>query len=75
MEELKSQAKKAGVPLNHLIEKALRIYLDQLTKLQYIRSYKKMGHDDDIIQVAEEGMTDYLNSLEVLNKEKFGLLT
>lgn len=46
-----------------MIEKALRIYLDQINKAEYIKSYKEAFNDDNILNIAEEGMEDYLNQL------------
>lgn len=62
--QLAEQAKKLSVPKNKLIEKALSIYLEQLKRAEYIRSYKQMADDIDLMQVAEEGMNDYLRQLE-----------
>lgn len=50
-----------------MIEKALEIYLDQLNRAEYVKSYKEMADDADVLKVAEEGMEDYLKQL---NKEK-----
>ena len=61
---LAEQAQKLSVPKNKLIEKALRIYLDQLIRAEYIKSYKLAIQDVDTMLLAEEGMTDYLKQLE-----------
>jgi predicted transcriptional regulator len=66
---LAEQAKKLSVPKNKLIEKALRIYLDQLIRAEYIKSYKRASRDADTILLAEEGMTDYLKQLEDTDSE------
>jgi len=42
----------------------LRIYLDQLNRAEYLRSYKKASEDVDLITIAEEGMEDYLKQIE-----------
>ncbi len=59
-EQLLSSAESFPPPKNKIIEKALRIYLDQLKRATYPRSYKKMSDDTDIIIIAEEGMADYM---------------
>ena len=51
------------MPKNKIIEKALQIYLDQLTRAEYIKSYKQAGTDEDMLSIAEEGMEDYLKQL------------
>ncbi len=61
---LNKKAKELKMPKNKLIEKALQIYLTQLNKAEYIRSYKKMAADTDILKMAEEGMSDYLTQLK-----------
>jgi len=61
---LDEKAKALSVPKNKLIEKALRIYLDQINRAEYAQSYKKAASDKDIIGIAEEGMLDYFNQLD-----------
>jgi predicted transcriptional regulator len=61
---LNEKAKQLSLPKNKLIEKALRIYLEQLNKAEYVRSYKKMNEDTNLIALAEEGMADYFKQLE-----------
>ncbi len=63
-EKLAEVAKQYGVAKNKIIEKALQIYLDQLNRAEYVKSYKKAGQDQEIMVVAEEGMTEYLSNLE-----------
>lgn len=57
-------AKEYGVAKNKIIEKALSIYLDQIKRAEYVKSYKKAGQDIEIMKVAEEGMSYYLKDLE-----------
>ena len=61
---LSQKAKELSIPKNKIIEKALRIYLDQLNKAAYIKSYRNMNDDESIWKVAEEGMDDYLRQIE-----------
>jgi hypothetical protein len=60
---LSEKANDLSLPKNKLIENALRLYLTHLEKAEYARSYKQAANDKDILQVAEEGMEDYLNQL------------
>ena len=64
MDLLSEKAKRLKLPKNRLIEKALRIYLDQLNKAEYARSYKNSENDEDIMAIAEEGMADYFKQIE-----------
>ena len=65
LEMLNLKAKELHLPKNKLIEKALRIYLDQLNKSAYIKSYKRLSEDVDILQIAEEGMAEYMTDTEI----------
>jgi hypothetical protein len=60
---LAEKAKELSVPKNTLIERALRIYLEQLNRAAYVKSYKQLAADTDTMQIAEEGMADYLSQL------------
>ena len=61
---LEEKAKELSLPKNKLIEQALRLYLDHLNRASYIRSYKQMAEDADLLAIAEEGMADYFEQLE-----------
>lgn len=61
---LDAKAKSLMLPKNKLIERALEIYLDQLNRAEYAKSYAIAGQDTDTMMVAEEGMTEYLKSLD-----------
>ena len=61
---LAEKARKLSMPKNKLIENALRLYLVHLEKVEYIQSYRQATADEDILQIAEEGMEDYLNQLK-----------
>ncbi len=63
LQQLQEQAKKLSVPKNKIIERALKIYLDQLNRAEYVKSYQQAAQDDDIMNIAEEGMEDYLKQL------------
>lgn len=64
LNKLDQAAKKLSVPKNRLIEKALRIYLDQLNRAEYIKSFKQATEDENLLDMAEEGMEDYLKQLD-----------
>jgi predicted transcriptional regulator len=64
LKALSQKAKELSVPKNTLIERALRIYLEQLNRAAYVRSYKQMAQDSDLQMLAEEGMADYMTQLE-----------
>lgn len=64
LSRLEQKAKELSLPKNKLIERALSFYLDQLNRAAYLKSYKKMSEDTDLLQMAEEGMADYFRQLE-----------
>ena len=68
--QLEKKAKELKLPKNRLIEKALSIYLDQLNKAEYIKSYKKLAKDTDIMLMAEEGMETYLSDIKQSENDK-----
>lgn len=61
---LDEKSKKLSTPKNKLIERALRLYLDHLNRVEFVKSYKQMADDTDLLEIAEEGMEDYLQQLE-----------
>src|SRR5882724_3378330 len=61
---LGEKARKIAMPKNKLIENALRLYLEHLERAEYIKSYRQAATDKDILQIAEEGMADYLRQLK-----------
>ncbi len=64
LKSLEEKAKELQLPKNKIIEKALSIYLDHLNRASYVKSFKKMAADTDLISIAEEGMSDYYKQLE-----------
>ncbi len=64
LQQLNEKAKALSVPKNKLIETALKLYLEHLEKVEYVKSYKQASEDSDTLRLAEEGMEDYLSQLE-----------
>ncbi len=63
LNRLNELSQKQTMPKNKIIEKALSIYLDQINKAEYIKSYKAAANDKEVMDIAEEGMIDYFNQL------------
>ena len=63
LNRLSKNAQKLSVPKNKIMERALRAYLDQINKAEYAKSYKKLGEDEEIMLMAEEGMADYYKQI------------
>lgn len=64
LESLAATSKELQTPKNKIIEKALHLYLEHIKRAQYIASYKRASKDNDLLEIAEEGMTDYLKQLK-----------
>lgn len=63
-QHLNEKAKKLSLPKNKIIERALRVYLDQLNRAEYVKSYQRAAGDKDILAIAEEGIADYFKQME-----------
>lgn len=66
LEQLAERAKQFSLPKNKLMEKALRIYMHEITRAEYIVSFKQAANDPDILKIAEEGMTNELRKSDLL---------
>lgn len=63
LEKLAEKSRQLATPKNKIIERALRIYIDQIERAEYIKSYKQAAGDQDLMMIAEEGMADYLSQV------------
>lgn len=64
LEKLANEAKNLHIPKNKLIEKALTMYLQELKKARYAKSFRRASEDKDVMAMAEEGMADYFEMLQ-----------
>ena len=69
LKALAKASKDLKMPKNKIIEKAVEVYLEQLDKAAYKRSFKRAAKDKDMIAMAEEGMADYFQMLLDHDKE------
>lgn len=69
LQQLADYADKIGVAKNKIIEKALRVYLDEIKRAEYAHSYRRASQDADILMVAEEGMAEYIRQIDSEDKE------
>jgi metal-responsive CopG/Arc/MetJ family transcriptional regulator len=68
LQKLSEYAERAGVAKNKIIEKALTVYLDQMNRAEYVKSYRQAGQDKEIMQIAEEGMVEYFKQIQEESK-------
>jgi len=69
LEALAKEAKDLKIPKNRLIEKALTLYLRELKKARYAKSFRRASQDEEVMAIAEEGMADYFEMLKEFDEE------
>ena len=69
LENLLKISKKLKIPKNKLIEKALELYLTEIERAQYAKSFRRASKDKEVMAMAEEGMADYFKMLQDFDKE------
>jgi hypothetical protein len=57
---LNKKVKVLKMPKNKLIRCVLQLYLKLFDKAEFVRYYKQMAKDADVLHIAEECMNDYL---------------
>jgi metal-responsive CopG/Arc/MetJ family transcriptional regulator len=69
LKSLNKTSKELNMPKNKLIEKALQLFLDEIQKAKYAKSFQRASADKDIMAMAEEGMADYYKMLKDFDEE------
>lgn len=64
LDNLSKMAKELKMPKNKIIEKALELYLTEIEKAEYAKSFRRASKDKDTLLIAEEGMADYFKMLQ-----------
>ena len=70
LEKLNEIAITLKVPKNQIIERALTRYLEQIERQMYIRSYKNIATDQEILTIADEGLQSYNDELEKWDEKR-----
>lgn len=68
LKQLATAANSLSLPKNKVLENALRLYLEQIERVQFIKSYQKMATDADVLKMVEEGMAAYAQQLAEENQ-------
>ena len=55
---------KFKIPKNKILEEALKSYFEKLRRAEYIRSFRRAAGNEEMLNLAEEGLSDYLKILE-----------
>jgi predicted DNA-binding protein len=61
---LENESKRLKIPKNKIIDKALNYYLEKLERDAYILAFKKLESDGDMLDLANEGLDDYVIELK-----------
>lgn len=64
LQRLDEYSKKLKLPKNKIIEKSLMLYMEALERQLYIKSYKRLDGDTEVLSIVEEDMTDYYSQME-----------
>lgn len=69
LDQLAKTASELKIPKNKLIQKALQRYLIQIEKAQFAQSFQRAANDPEMLEIAEEGIEDWFQMLEELERE------
>lgn len=64
MNWLKQHSNKTNTTKRAIIEKALSNYRDEVMRAKMVADFKRASKDPEIVSMAEEGMSDYLEQLK-----------
>ena len=62
-------AKKLNVPKNQILNLALKKYLHNIEQELYIQSFKRVGEDSEMQQLADLGISDFTSELFKLDEK------
>jgi predicted transcriptional regulator len=65
LKKLAEASRDLKLPKNKIIEKALNIFLEEIQRAKYAKSFQRASKDKEVMAIAEEGMADYF---EMINK-------
>jgi hypothetical protein len=64
IKKLNDCSQKYNVPKNKIIENALDRYFESLKRAEYVKSFQKAKSDPEMLEMAEDGLSDFLKILE-----------
>lgn len=64
LNELDYYAKKLKKNKNQILEAALKRFLEELKRMEYTRSFKRASKNEKMLDLAEEGIEDYLRMID-----------
>ncbi|HMT76873.1 MAG: ribbon-helix-helix domain-containing protein [Saprospiraceae bacterium] len=70
LDQLSELSKKLGVPKNQLINEALTGYFHEIERRQFEASFEKVALDDEMKEMAEIGLEDYVDHLNRMDAHR-----
>jgi predicted transcriptional regulator len=64
MKEVDKYALKFKVQKKAIIETALKKYFEDQRRMEFIQSFQRANNDAEQLQIAEEGIEDYIKMLD-----------
>ena len=64
--QLNELSLRLKIPKNKIIEVSLRKHLEEMKRQEFANGFKRAAADEEIGQMAEEGMTEYLTLIDRL---------
>lgn len=61
--ELAQIALEQNVSINDFVNSAIKMYLEQLDRESFKKSFQRVAKDKEMLEVAEEGMKEYFEML------------
>ena len=68
LKRLENESTRLKIPKNKIIDKALNYYLEKLERNAYILAFKKLESNGDMMDLANEGLDDYVIALQEWDK-------
>lgn len=64
LSQLNEFSEKLKIPKNKLIEISLKKYFEELKRREFAESFKRAAQDQEMQEMADEGLGDYVNMLD-----------
>lgn len=69
MEDITEYAKKKKLSKNKVVEEAVKNFLDEEIKKELSESFRLIAKDEDMVEMAEWGLEDYVKQLNEWENE------
>lgn len=69
LKSLSEASEELKMPKNKIIEKALHLFLEEMQRVKYAKSFQRASKDKEVMAIAEEGMADYFEMISKYDAE------